>query len=80
MKKQGVLSVVIGLSIAFCLTFVPSSGAEKPIELTFSVFFPPTHAHAIASMEMAKEIEDNLIALHVDKLLHIKLHFITFSI
>jgi len=57
MKKQSVVSIVLGTWMAVCLTFVPSSWAEKPIELTFSVFFPPTHAHAIASMEMAKEIE-----------------------
>ncbi|PIE32808.1 C4-dicarboxylate ABC transporter substrate-binding protein [candidate division KSB3 bacterium] len=58
MKRQELWSaVVVCTCIAVCLAFIPSSWAEKPIELTFSVFFPPTHAHAVASMDMAKEIE-----------------------
>ena len=44
-------------SMTGLLFAVPSFGAEKPIELSFSVFFPPTHPHALASIEMAKEIE-----------------------
>ena len=39
------------------LFFIQGAKAEKPIQLTFSVFFPPTHAHAIASEDMAREIE-----------------------
>ncbi|PID55612.1 C4-dicarboxylate ABC transporter substrate-binding protein [candidate division KSB3 bacterium] len=39
------------------LVFVPVVQAEKPIQLSFSVFFPPTHPHAVASEKMAAEIE-----------------------
>ncbi len=59
MNKKGLLSVVcvLCLSLVFIGMSAPSVWAQKTINLTFSVFFPPTHAHAIASVEMAKEIE-----------------------
>jgi TRAP-type C4-dicarboxylate transport system substrate-binding protein len=58
MKKERLLSVVCVFCLCLSLisVFVPSVWAET-INLTFSVFFPPTHPHAIASMDMAKEIE-----------------------
>lgn len=34
-----------------------SAGAGKAIELTYSVFFPPTHKNTILAQEWAKEIE-----------------------
>ena len=43
-----IMSVVVGSSQTY---------AADTIKLTFSVFFPPTHPHAIASENMAKEIE-----------------------
>lgn len=45
--------LVIGFS------FLPSSafGQVKPIELSYSNFFPPMHKHAIITVEWAKEIE-----------------------
>ena len=59
MKKTGLLRVALLVCVVALLPFVSTSSvrAEKPIELTFSVFFPPTHPHAIASENMAKEIE-----------------------
>ena len=58
--NAGKIRAICMMSVC-CLTgllfAVPSFGAEKPIELSFSVFFPPTHPHALASIEMAKEIE-----------------------
>lgn len=36
---------------------LPVQAAEKPVELTYSVFFPPTHAQAIAAADWAKAIE-----------------------
>lgn len=59
MKSRLVLKRLI--SVCLCATlfalFAPTIRAEGPIELSFSVFFPPTHPHAVASIEMAKEIE-----------------------
>lgn len=59
MKSRLVLKRLAALSLcaALCALFAPIVRAENPIELSFSVFFPPTHPHAIASIEMAKEIE-----------------------
>jgi TRAP-type transport system periplasmic protein len=40
------------------LTFAHAAfGAEKPIELTYSIFFPPTHKNTLLAQEWAKEIE-----------------------
>jgi TRAP-type C4-dicarboxylate transport system substrate-binding protein len=41
----------------FVFSLIPTAYAADTIKLTFSVFFPPTHPHAIASEDMAKEIE-----------------------
>ena len=59
MKNLRLFSIVLLVcAVAIpSLSLVSGAYAEKPIQLTFSVFFPPTHAHAIASEEMAKEIE-----------------------
>jgi TRAP-type C4-dicarboxylate transport system substrate-binding protein len=34
-----------------------AAGPENPIELTYSIFFPPTHKNSILAQEWAKEIE-----------------------
>lgn len=59
MKSRIVLKRLAALSVCVALLalFAPAVRAENPIELSFSVFFPPTHPHAVASIEMAKEIE-----------------------
>lgn len=59
MKSRMILKRLAALFAcgALCALFAPTVRAENPIELSFSVFFPPTHPHAIASMDMAKEIE-----------------------
>ncbi len=49
--------VILFVCAALFAVGAPTIQAENPIELSFSVFFPPTHPHAIASIEMAKEIE-----------------------
>lgn len=51
------LACLVGLLCALVFPAVPAFSADEPIKLTFSVFFPPTHSHAIASENMAKEIE-----------------------
>lgn len=58
MSKKRLLNIVfvVCVVISLILGFVPFAKAET-INLTFSVFFPPTHGHAIAGMNMAKEIE-----------------------
>jgi TRAP-type C4-dicarboxylate transport system substrate-binding protein len=58
MKKSSV-SILIIACVLVSLVFgnVPLVKADDAINLTFSVFFPSTHAHAIASENMAKEIE-----------------------
>jgi TRAP-type C4-dicarboxylate transport system substrate-binding protein len=58
MKKKCLLTLLFVFSFLFSLTIVsvPSVKAET-INLTYSILFPPTHGHAIASVNMAKEIE-----------------------
>lgn len=43
------------LAALFLLSALPASAASK--NLTFSIFFPPTHDQAIAAVDFAKEIE-----------------------
>lgn len=57
MKKCFFMCILLGvIGIVFM-----SVGAHKvqadPIKLTYSIFFPPTHAQAIAAMNFAKEVE-----------------------
>ncbi len=52
--------VLIVLTVALALLAGCSEKAEKaekPIELSYSIFFPPTHAQCKAGMDWAKEIE-----------------------
>jgi TRAP-type C4-dicarboxylate transport system substrate-binding protein len=53
------------LSFLFCITVIgfwvltsSAFGQVKPIELSYSNFFPPSHKHAIITVEWAKEIEN----------------------
>lgn len=59
MQQKALFSVVLtGLMVmAFTFAAIPAAPAADVINLTYSVFFPPTHAHAIAADSMAKEIE-----------------------
>jgi len=50
--------------LCLCLSIIGSSfitssaiGQVKPIELNYSIFFPPTHKHSIVATEWSKEIE-----------------------
>ena len=59
MRKKALL-----ILLALALMAVPLFGAckagptaEKPIELTYNNFFPPTHLHSILAEEWVKEIE-----------------------
>jgi len=58
MRKKGLLTLLCASCFLVALTIapVPSAKAET-INLTYSNFFPPTHGHAIAGANMAKEIE-----------------------
>lgn len=52
MKKTAIL---IGLSIIF--SFFTQASAQKPIELSYAVFYPPVHKHTASAIEWAKDIE-----------------------
>lgn len=57
MKKRTFLFFLIGaIGIAFMSIGVYTAQAA-PIKLTYSIFFPPTHAQAIAAMDFGKEVE-----------------------
>lgn len=58
MNKKMFLTIVCILgAVIFLICSTGSPVRAETINLTFSVFFPPTHAHAIASANMAEEIE-----------------------
>jgi TRAP-type C4-dicarboxylate transport system substrate-binding protein len=58
MKNWKLASIFLCLPVIGFLFFVSSAFAQvKPIELSYSNFFPPQHKHAILSVEWAKEIE-----------------------
>ena len=58
MKSRGVIALLV-----LALVALPVFGAckeaplEKPVELTYNNFFPPTHLHSILAEEWIKEIE-----------------------
>lgn len=54
MKKA---ALAITVALVFSMMFATAATAQEAVNLTYSVFFPPTHGHAIAAMDMAKEIE-----------------------
>jgi TRAP-type C4-dicarboxylate transport system substrate-binding protein len=47
-------TIVIGITLTATSAFAAET---KPIKLTFSIFFPPSHAQAKAATDWAKEIE-----------------------
>jgi len=58
MKHEKVMLLVVSLCV-FGFLFLHSSafGQTKPIELSYSNFFPAAHKHSVYSIEWAKEIE-----------------------
>ncbi len=58
MKKKSLFALGITLVLFAGLSLVCLSPVQaEPIKFTYSIFFPPTHGHAIAGVNMAKEIE-----------------------
>lgn len=56
--KKTVLVFFLITTVGIAFMSVGSSTAQaEPIKLTYSIFFPPTHAQAIAAMDYAKEVE-----------------------
>jgi len=57
MKRKIFLFFLIGvMGIAFMGIGADTAQAD-PVKLTYSIFFPPTHAQAIAAIDFAKEVE-----------------------
>ena len=52
MKK---IAFLIGLLIIF--SFLNQASAQKPIELSYAVFYPPAHKHTASAIEWSKDIE-----------------------
>jgi TRAP-type C4-dicarboxylate transport system substrate-binding protein len=58
MRNRRISALVVGLAAAFFITVLwCAPGYTKTIELTYSIFFPATHAHTLLATEWAKEIE-----------------------
>jgi TRAP-type C4-dicarboxylate transport system substrate-binding protein len=58
MRHFKVIFLILSLSVmGFLFLTSPAFTQVKPVELSYSNFFPPTHMHAIISVEWAKEIE-----------------------
>jgi TRAP-type transport system periplasmic protein len=55
MKKIALTICLIGLLMVF--SFINKASAQKPIELSYSIFWPPVHEFTISGSEWAKEIE-----------------------
>ena len=51
------IKTVLRALVTGSLLCVLASAANAKVTLTYSVFFPPTHPHAVASVAMAEEIE-----------------------
>jgi len=56
MKRFFLCLLIAGITVAFLPIGIPSAHASN-VNLTFSIFFPPTHAHAKAAMDFAKAVE-----------------------
>ncbi|NLV23176.1 MAG: TRAP transporter substrate-binding protein [Deltaproteobacteria bacterium] len=50
-------SLVLSATVLLLSVFIQTAAAEKPLRLTYSIFFPPAHGQATAAMEWAKEVE-----------------------
>lgn len=55
-KKRIALFLMVGFFLAFSMTGIHTAQA-KTINLTYSIFFPPTHGQCIEGVNWAKEIE-----------------------
>ncbi|HPQ43151.1 MAG TPA: TRAP transporter substrate-binding protein [Syntrophales bacterium] len=53
--KKGLIIIMIGVAALLLTTGV--QGKEKPVDLTYSIFFPPTHSQCKAAVSWAEEIE-----------------------
>lgn len=58
MKHWKLATLVLVLSlVGLAITFSPAFAQQKPIELTYSNFFPAPHKNAVLSVEWGKEVE-----------------------
>jgi TRAP-type C4-dicarboxylate transport system substrate-binding protein len=57
MKKNIWISIVFIFAAAWIVTTFPTVSSAQTTNLTYSVFFPPTHGQSKAAAEWAKEIE-----------------------
>ena len=51
------LLVIVFILLGLLLFSIPVSAQPKPIELSYSIFFPATHKHTVLAGEWGKEIE-----------------------
>ena len=52
-----IIAVLVSFCIQSCGKQPPGEGKEQPIELSYSIFFPPTHIQCKTGEAWAKEIE-----------------------
>jgi TRAP-type C4-dicarboxylate transport system substrate-binding protein len=57
MFKKGIIFFVAVFFVFSFLVIGAGPSQAKPIELTYSIFFPATHTHTLLATEWAKEIE-----------------------
>ena len=58
MRHWKMASLILGLSVlGFSFLSSPASGQVKPVDLSYSIFFPAPHKHSVLAMEWGKEIE-----------------------
>ncbi len=55
--KKTFVSAVTALAVFSLLVVVPSIADARPITMSYSTFFPPTHIQAITAEEWIKEVE-----------------------
>jgi TRAP-type C4-dicarboxylate transport system substrate-binding protein len=55
--KKFFSAVVLPATMMMLFGFCGTGFAEKPIKLTYSIFFPPTHGQAVAAIAWAEEVE-----------------------
>jgi TRAP-type C4-dicarboxylate transport system substrate-binding protein len=57
MKKSNLFSLILSGLALFVFAVVPGYADVKPIKLSYSIFFPPSHGQCKAGESWAKEIE-----------------------
>ncbi|GAB6095518.1 TRAP transporter substrate-binding protein [Desulfatiferula olefinivorans] len=57
MKKSNLFSLILSGLALFVFAVVPGHADVKPIKLSYSIFFPPSHGQCKAGESWAKEIE-----------------------